>query len=108
MILLNQMKITLFKKQNNFKKKDFQLNPDFYWKVAVVVALTTALLSAFFGYRLFMRINQESILLTANKDEVAGTLNQDRILKALNYFSEREKKSSRILNSSLPIIDPSL
>ena len=102
------MKIMFFKKQNNFKKKDFQLNPDFYWKIAVAVALVTIFLSAFFGYRLFTRINQESILPIANENGTTGMVNQDRILKALNYFSEREKKFIRILNSPPVIIDPSL
>ena len=102
------MKITLFKKQNNFKKKDFQFNPDFFWKIAVAVVFISVFLSAFFGYRLFTLINQESILPTVNENEVLRAINQDRISKALNYFSEREKKSERILNSPPPVVDPSL
>ncbi len=102
------MKIKLFKKENNFKKKDFILNFNFYWKIAVFGAFVLILLSFFFGYRLFNQINEESILSSINLDEQIPTVNQDRILKALNYFSEREQKSVEILNSSISIVDPSL
>jgi len=102
------MKIKLFKKENNFKKKNFQLNPNLYWKIAVGGAFVVILLSFFFGYRLFMRINQESVLPVANEGGQIPMVNKDRIEKVLNYFSEKEKKSIKILNSPAPFVDPSL
>ena len=35
-------------------------------------------------------------------------VNENRILKALDYFSAREEKSNEILNSPAPVVDPSL
>ena len=102
------MKIKFFKKENNFKKKDFTLNPNFYWKIAVMFIFFSTVLSFFFGYRLFIKINQESILPITNNDEQLPIVNEDRIEKVLNYFSEREIKSNQILNSPAPVVDPSL
>ena len=48
------MKITLFKKQNNFKKKDFQFNPDFFWKIAIAVV---------FGRNQLYRVRRRSFIL---------------------------------------------
>lgn len=102
------MKITLFKKKNSFKKKDFDFHPNFYWKIILLGAVAIILSSFIFSYRLFARINQEPILSSVNENKTAWMVSQDRILKALNYFSEREKKSNKILNSSPAVVDPSL
>ena len=45
------------------------------------------------------------------KKEVGGNIKivrKEDIGKVLNYFSEREKKSTEIMNSLSPIADPSL
>lgn len=102
------MKITLFKKQNNFKKKDFTFHLNFYWRIILLCAVVMIFLSFLFGYRLFVKISQKPILQFPNENGVAYVVNQDYILKALNYFSEREKKSNKILNSPSPVVDPSL
>lgn len=102
------MKITLFKKKNSLKKKDFSFHPNFYWRIILLGAAAIILLSFIFSYQLFTRINQEPILPSVNEKEAAGAISLDRILKALNYFSEREKKSNKILNSSSSVVDPSL
>ena len=90
------MKIKFFKKENNFKKKNFAFNPNLYWKIAVCGSLTMILLSFLFGYRLFMQINQESILPIINGNEQVPTINENRVGKVLDYFSEKEQKSARI------------
>ena len=102
------MKINFFKKENNFKKKDFIFYPSLYWKIFIISAIIIILLSFIFGYRLFRQINQEPILLFTNEGGQLPVVNQDRIKKVLNYFSEREKKSTKILNSPAPAVDPSL
>lgn len=102
------MKIKFFKKENNFKKKNFAFNPNLFWEIAVCGAFIMILLSLFFGYRLFAQINQELVLSDIDKNEQVLQINKDRIEKVLNYFSEREKKSNQILNSPAPVVDPSL
>jgi hypothetical protein len=102
------MKIKLFKKENNFKKKDFELNPNLYWKLALGGAFVIILFSFFFGYNLFMKINEDSVMPNAGASDQVLMVNKDHILKVLNYFSEREQKSIQIINSSSPVVDPSL
>jgi hypothetical protein len=102
------MKIKLFKKENNFKKKDFAFNPILYWKIAVFSIFAVILLSALFGYRLSNSINQDSAASTVNVGGHVPRLSLDRLRKVLDYFSEREKNSAQILNSPAPISDPSL
>jgi hypothetical protein len=100
------MKIKLFKKENNFKKKDFQLNPNLYWKLFLLFVFVIILLSIFFGYSLFMTINEDSVLPGSGGQVLM--INKDRIGKVLNYFSEREQKSIQIINSPSPVVDPTL
>lgn len=102
------MMMKLFKKKNNFKKKDFVFNPNLYWRIALFCMLIIITLSSFFGYHLFTQINQEPVLPVAQDDGQIPTVDKDRILKVLQYFSIREQKSSEILNSPSPVIDPSL
>jgi arginine decarboxylase-like protein len=102
------MKINLFKKEHNFKKKDFQFNTNLYWKLFLLGAFIIILYAFFFGYQLFTETNQEITLSTNGSTEQIETVNKDRVLKVLNYFSEREKKSAEILNSPAPVVDPSL
>ena len=101
------MKIKLFKKENNFKKKDFELNPNLYWKIVLFLALAAIFFSFSFGYYLFMKINNEDSSLSAGDIKQAPLLTRASLEKALNYFSEREKKSAEIINSPSPIVDPS-
>lgn len=102
------MKIDFFKKEKSFKKKDFSFHPNLYWRIVAISAIIIILSTFLFSYRLFRQINQESILPLANVDGQLPIVNKDRIEKVLNYFSEREKKSTEILNSRTSIVDPSL
>jgi hypothetical protein len=102
------MKIKFFKKENNFKKKNFAFSPSFCWKFAIGGAFIMILLSSFFGYRLFTQTNQEPVLSVMNESGQVPTVKKNRIEKILNYFLEREQKSAKILNSRAPVIDPSL
>lgn len=102
------MQIKFFEKKNSFEKKDFQFNSSLYWKFALFFAFSMILGSFFFGYNFFVKINQESTLLNSDTTEQISTVSTDRLKNALNYFLERERKSSQILNSSSPVVDPSL
>jgi hypothetical protein len=99
------MKIKIFKKEKNFKKKDFRLNPNLFWKLALFGALAIIIFSFFFGLSLFNRINDDSVVSGAGAQ--VPMISKDRLEKTLNYFSDREKKSEQIINSPSPVVDPS-
>jgi hypothetical protein len=102
------MKIEFFKKRNNFKKKKSDFNPNFYWELSIFTAFVIMIASFFFGYYLFTQINQEPTSSTINTDGQVPTVDKNRIENDLNYFSEREQKSTDISNSPSPVVDPSL
>ena len=102
------MKITFFKKENSFKKKDFKLDSNFYWKIAVGIAFCSILFAIFFGFSFYIQISREPVLPASSDGGQVPTVRKDRIEKALNYFSTKEQKSNEILNSPSPLIDPSL
>ena len=62
----------------------------------------------FFGYRLFLKINKEPLLSGETESGLVQTVKKERIEKSLEYFYERSQKSDQILNSSAPVVDPSL
>ena len=102
------MKINFFKKKNNFKKKSFEINPNFYWEITVLVILIVIVAFFVFGYCLFVNTNQEFVLSTVSGAGQVGTVNKDRIEKVLNLFSERAQTSTEILSSGVPVVDPSI
>ncbi|MFA6077083.1 MAG: hypothetical protein WC735_03345 [Candidatus Paceibacterota bacterium] len=104
------MKIKFLKKEKSFKKKkeNLLLNINFYWQLAVLFIFVVILLSSFFGYYLFTQTNKELVLSTVDVIPEVETVKKERIEKVLEYFSRREQKSDKILNSPAPVIDPSL
>jgi hypothetical protein len=102
------MKINFFKKEKSFKKNDSTFNPNACWRIAVSSAIVIIIFSFVFGYYLFQQINQEAILPDTKAGSQLQAVSEARIKKALNYFSEREKRSTEILNSPSPVVDPSL
>jgi hypothetical protein len=102
------MQIKFFKKEKNFRRKNFQINLSLCWELAVGFAFLMIILSSIFGYQLFTKINQEFVLPAINENGKVPTVKKDRLEKALDYFSIREQKSTEIINSPAPIVDPSL
>ncbi len=102
--------IKFFKKEKNWEKGKggSWLNINFYWELAVCLVLLVVLFSFLFGYRFFMRINEEFVLEVNSDNSQVETVKKERIEKVLEYFSLRKQKSSQILNSPAPIVDPSL
>lgn len=88
------------------------MGPDLnlYWGLIVCVLLATAIIASFFGYYLFQKLNKEPALLApaGGASSQIETVKKERIDKVLEYFSERKNKSSQILNSPAPVVDPSL
>lgn len=102
------MKINFLEKKNSFIKKDFIFRPGFYWRIILLCAFIIISLSFLFSYYLFIQVSQESVLLSTNNSGELQLVNKDNLEKTLNYFSEKEKKSEEILNSPVPVVDPSL
>jgi len=101
------IKINILKKQRDFKKKEFDLNPLLYWRIALAAAFIIIIFTFFESYRLFMKINREPSVAAGEQSAQVPSLSRERIDKVLQYFSERERKSQAILNSPVPIVDPS-
>ena len=102
------MKIKFFKKENNFKKKDFTLNPNFYWKISVIFTFVSIVISFIFGYQLFNQIEGESKAPAVNISEQIPMIKEDRIKSVLFYFTDKEQKSADVLKASSAVVDPSL
>jgi hypothetical protein len=102
------MKLEIFKKRKEFNKKKSGVNPNRYWKLTILVTIIVLILAFVFDYYLFTQINQELVVPVVSDNNQVGIVNTNRIKKALDYFSEREQKSTQILNSPAPVVDPSL
>ena len=102
------MEIKLFKKEINYKKKNFRFNPNLYWDIAVGCAFVLILVISFFSYNLFLKTNEEPVPSMDSIDAQIPKVSKDRILKVLDYFSQKEKKSTEILTSPVPVVDPSI
>ena len=102
------MNIKFFKKEKSFQKKDFALNPDFYWKIALLVAAAVISVSLVLGYFLFTQIEHKSSKSVASETNQIPSVDPDLMKKVLNYFSDRQTNSTQIINSPAPVVDPSL
>ncbi len=102
------MKIELFKIEKNYRKENFEINPGIYWKTIMVLAFLAISTLLVFSYNLFIQTNKENTSVVGKKDNKNENKEKEKIKNALEYFSEREKKSIEILNSPVPIVDPSL
>ena len=98
----------LFKKEKKFKKRSLHLSADHFWKLAVWVMFMVAIFSAIFGYYLFLRINEDFVLPPSTPSGQVEIVTKERIDSTLTNFSLKETLSKQIINSSSPIVDPSL
>jgi hypothetical protein len=101
------LKFNLFKKNSTFKKKNYDIDADFYWKIILYVTFFLILLGALFGFYIYFQINKDQVLTQNDSSLKAGTVDKSRIDKVLKYFSERANTSRDIINSPSPIVDPS-
>lgn len=106
--VIQNMKIEIFKKQKHFQKGGFHTNPDICWEIVMYVAFAIVLAVLVFGYYLFGQIDKGFSIEGVDTNAQAKLVNKDRIGKVLQYFTQREEKSMKILNSPSPIVDPSL
>lgn len=102
------MKIEIFKKQKNFRKGGFHTNPNISWEITLSAAFVVTIAFCIFGFYLFLQTNQESVSSTMETLEQIETVKKGRIDQALEYFSDREKQSTLILQNPSGLVDPSL
>lgn len=102
------MKLNFFKKEKSFQKKSFIFYIKLYWDVAILVVFIFVLSFSIFGYYLFTNINKEMIMPTSDVAGQNNLVTKERISKTLEYFSLRDQKSSQIIYSVSPVVDPSL
>jgi len=103
-----KIKFLNFKKEKHFKKKEFVFNTNSYWQVAVFVSLAIVVSFGVFGYYLFLQTSKEAAPRAVSESGEIPMIKTGSLEKALGYFSERAKKTSQILNSPSPVVDPSL
>ena len=103
------MKIDFLKKKIDYKKKHFTFNPQLFWQIILCFTLVMVVAAFFFGFNLYMQTEQEAnSSVLKNTEQPAPYVDKSRIEKVLGYFSNREKNSDQILNSSSTVADPSL
>ncbi|HEY4502814.1 MAG TPA: hypothetical protein VJC14_00025 [Candidatus Paceibacterota bacterium] len=100
------MEIKFFKTKKIWGKGGIHANPDIFWNILQGGAFFIVVSSGIFGFYLFKGINQEFILSNENINIEVETISKERIDKALEYFREKSKTSTSIVNSPSPIIDP--
>jgi hypothetical protein len=102
------MNIDFLKTKKNFNKKNYQIDPNAYWRIILLVVLIMVLASFVYGFYVLLETNRDSFVSSANTNDQIEKNRKTRIDNILQYFSDREKKSEIILNSPSPIVDPSL
>lgn len=102
------MKIKIFKNKKSFKKERPWINPNISWEIILCLSFVLIITAFIFGFNLFIQINKEFPVTGTGAGGQIKIVKKERIQKVLEYFTEREKKSTEILNSPAPIVDPSL
>ena len=102
-----KINIKFSKPKKSFKKHGLLFAPEFYWEIIIYSVFTLAIASFIFGYYFFTQINKETVP-TEDTPNRKGIIKTEKLEKALEYFSERQKKSFEILNSPIPVTDPSI
>ena len=102
------MNIEFLKTKKIFQKKEYKVNVGVYWKAVLGVVFIIIVLSFFYGVNLFLDINKDPIVSSASVSGQVEKNRKIRIDKILEYFSQKEKDSERILTSPSPVVDPSL
>lgn len=105
--------LTFLQKKNTFRKDYFQINPDKYWNLLLVLFFIIVLLGALFGYYNFSKLNKALNSYTTHSkeenNEILDVKQKNEINNLLIYFKDREDKTSSLINNKIPlVIDPSL
>ena len=102
------LNFNFLKIKKTFRKGGLHSNPDVFWNILQALAFCLIIASFVFGFYLFRKINAG---LTASGENTTGqttAISKERIDKTLDYFANKEKKSTDIMNSPSPVVDPSM
>lgn len=91
-----------------YKKDNFVINPNVYWRVVIYIGLVAIFGSFGYGFYLFKEISREPEIPESNIVNNAKKIKKDRLEKIDAYFYTKEKKFQEILSSPLLIRDPSM
>ena len=102
------MKLEIFKNKKKFRKGGFHTNPDICWEIVMytVFAVVTGIL--IFSFLLFQKTVSSFDVQEVYSTGQATLVTKQKINGAQQYFIERAEKSSQIISSPSPIVDPAL
>lgn len=102
------LKLNFLNNNNDtFKKKNYDIDADFYWKIVLYITFFLLLFGAFFGFYTYLKINKDTNSSKSTSSLQVGKVDKARIEKVLEYFSSRANTSENIMSSPSPIVDPS-
>ncbi len=101
------IKFDFLNKKVNLKKKDFFLNPNLFWEMAIFMGFILIIVFSAFGYFIFVNTGKESTPTGTGNDQ-SYMVDKNRLNKDLNYFANRAEKSTEILKNPAPVVDPSV
>jgi|SRR3990167_6140748 len=101
------MEIKIFKRKRSFKKGGLHSDPNIFWEALLLLGFSVFVASCVFGFYLFRTISQKFTSLGDQVQSETRTVSKERINKILEYFSDKQQRSSEIINSPSPIVDPS-
>lgn len=100
--------LKLFKKKKVWKKNDFEINPNLYWRYLLVLVVVVIAGSFIFGVIIYGQIKSEPLSSFDSGKETERSDQKNSILEMLEYFEIRKEKSELIISSPSPVVDPSI
>ncbi|MBP6866037.1 MAG: hypothetical protein KBC12_00640 [Candidatus Pacebacteria bacterium] len=100
--------LNLLKKKKVWKKNDFEINPNLYWRYLLVLVVVVIAGSFVFGVIIYGQIKSEPLSAVDSGRETERSDQKNSILEMLEYFETRKEKSELITNSPSPVVDPSI
>lgn len=100
--------LKVFKKKKIWKKKEFEINPNLYWRYLLLMVLVVVIASFVFGFVVYNQIKSEPLYAPSTGSESERTDQKNRILEMLEYFEARADKSKTIIENPSTVVDPSL
>lgn len=108
---LDLKKILDFNKKVSYKKDYFQINPDKYWNLLLIIFFLIIVLGAVFGFYNFFKLNKALNSYTNTNKPIENTnldlKQKNEVDDLINYFKNKEEKSKSILYiSEESAVDP--
>lgn len=102
------MNLKFFKTKKTFKKGGIHIDPEIFWNICLLIACILIAVFSIFGFQLFQKTSKELILPAPSVLSQTKAIDRDSIQRVLDYFSERDQQSAKIINFPSSVVDPSL